>query len=146
MKIETKHNGSIVTATHIQNPGNPLLNAGERGIELTSEGHDSDPFDCWASVFLTTDEATNLAQFILDAVKEPPPDPNEDLKQATPEELLEAMVYLWKWGRDGRKRTEYNEYILGLKMGLALSQPGGWKNLTPNELADYRSRTRGGKR
>ena len=145
MKIETEHNGSIVTAAHVRNPGDPQ-NTLRHGVELTSEGHDSDPFDCWASVFLTADEATKLAQFLLDMVEKLAPDPNKDLKQTAPEELLEAMVYFWKWGRDGRKRTEYNEYILGLKMGFALSQPGGWKNLTPNELADYRSRTRGGKR
>ena len=145
MRIETKHDRSIVTAIHTRNPSDPQNPLGH-GIKLTSEGHDSDPFDHWASIYLTVDEATELAQFILGVVKEPAPDPNKDLKQATPKELLEAMVYFWRWGRDGRERTEYNEYILGLKMGFALSQPGGWKNLTPNELADYRNRTKGSKR
>ena len=56
-------------------------------------------------------------------------DAYEDLRQATPEELLEAVAW---WYRQSINPPETIEFALSfVRAGFALAQPGGWQHVAP---------------
>jgi len=55
---------------------------------------------------------------------------HKKLQQATPDELLKAMVQHYE-----RSDDQY-DFIAGLKVGFALTQPDGWRHVAPSWLRD----------
>lgn len=57
----------------------------------------------------------------------------EDLKTASPEELLEAYIWFYAINTDLPEWWER-----AVKAGFALAQPDGWKSVAPAWLEEYR--------
>ena len=75
-------------------------------------------------------------QIGVDAYKEPGPDAYEDLRNATPEELLEAEI--WFLRQAARSTIEIKEAMAFLRTGFALAQPDGWVHVAPCWLRESR--------
>ena len=67
-------------------------------------------------------------------------DPYKELKEATPEELLEALLF---WSRIHVNRSPPGKFDEDtLRMGFALAQKDGWEHVAPKWLRDYRNMIR----
>ena len=66
----------------------------------------------------------------------------DDLKQASPEELLEATIEELKKGTRLTKH-ERNEFINGLVLGFKIAQEDGWQQVAPAWLRNYRDAKKG---
>ena len=61
----------------------------------------------------------------------------EDPRNATPEELLEAMI--WFYRQDGTiSAAEAEDTIALLRLGFTLARPGGWERVAPLWLRESR--------
>ena len=64
-------------------------------------------------------------------------DAYEDLRKATPEELLEAMI--WFYQQDTTiSAVEAEDTIALLRIGWELARPGGWQRVAPHWLRESR--------
>lgn len=67
-------------------------------------------------------------------------DINEDaydaLRNATPEELLEALIWYYRETFESPAASE--RMILFLRLGFTLAQPGGWEHVAPMWLRESR--------
>lgn len=59
---------------------------------------------------------------------------NEDRRNATPEELLEAVVWYFRQDNDDAQAKKAEEVIQILRAGFQLAQPGGWVHVAPHWL------------
>ena len=53
------------------------------------------------------------------------------LKAATPEQLLEALMWFYS---QAHLDVDNAIFVHALKLGFAVSQPGGWENVAPSWL------------
>ena len=73
----------------------------------------------------------------LEGYNEPAdPDAYEDLRQATPEELLEATIWYYRETFESPAASE--RMILFLRLGFRLAQPGGWQRVALMWLRESR--------
>lgn len=63
-------------------------------------------------------------------------DAYEDLRNATPEELLEAVIWFTSQGINDPWQLERT--LSSLRRGFALAQPGGWEHVAPMWLRESR--------
>lgn len=59
----------------------------------------------------------------------------ENLRNATPEELLEAVSWFWRQSTSV-SLAEAEEMIVLLRQGFRLAQPGGWTHVAPHWLRE----------
>ena len=67
----------------------------------------------------------------------------DDLKQASPEELLEATIEHYKVKRyEGARwgRFERNGFLNGLRLGFKIAQANGWQEVAPAWLREYQEK------
>lgn len=57
----------------------------------------------------------------------------EELRNASPEELLEAVCGFYD------KQSATGNFVSGLKIGFKIAGPDGWKEVAPIWLAEYRA-------
>lgn len=63
-------------------------------------------------------------------------DTHEDLRNATPEQLLEATV--WFYRETVESPAAGDRMILFLRLGFQLARPGGWERVAPMWLRESR--------
>ena len=75
---------------------------------------------------------------ICDAVRvsEIGPDAYDDLRNATPQELLEAVK--WSLCQSDNEPWQIQRALTFLRAGFALAQPGGWERVAPHWLRESR--------
>ena len=71
----------------------------------------------------------------IDTCKKPGHDAYEDLRSATPEQLLEAEEWFVRQGTD-----RAGDAIYFLRLGFQLARPGGWERVAPMWLRESRKR------
>ena len=76
----------------------------------------------------------------IDTCKEPGLDIYEDLRNATPEELLEAMEWFLRQGNQDNLEAQWKlkRTLTSLRLGFQLTQPGGWAHVAPYWLRESR--------
>lgn len=53
------------------------------------------------------------------------------LKEATPEELLDAAIWFWEHTAD-----DHSDFVAGMREGFAIAQKDGWEHVAPAWLRE----------